>query len=415
MTAVMIFLAGCSNGSDEVYNNAIQNGLDVLATGEYLKAETYFELALEEKPDSAKAESLLTQTTSFNEALGFFDSESYQEAIEKSEEVMTFEDGSNALITKASELIEEINKQLRLIAEEESASEIEQVTATEEDAEKTNEEDLSVNVDERRYEDLIGIYALFESVPYESPMELVSFYTDTQYISGLRESSYSTAEILNVEINGDTFTIGYEILETVLESASVGDFMVEIIDSNGQDVLHYLESDLTLYPITEKELIEEGWSLPPALQDQEDSSIASGSSSDIIDKYNDFSLPLKVLLATTTVDERATTPELLGYTLSYNFDQDTLLVNIHSGAGTGHPWYTMKYNNDTITPVGGVVYLGIDGYEETYVEPTPVSKVDLYNLYMSSQESFDLALERVYEDSDMTLYEYELMRSGEYN
>lgn len=74
-----------------------------------------------------------------------------------------------------------------------------------------------------------------------------------------------------------------------------------------------------------------------------------------INAYNELPLPLKVLLATTVVDERAMSPELLGYTLSYNFDGDVVLVNVHSGAGVGHPWFIMRFDSETITPIQGLV------------------------------------------------------------
>ncbi len=122
-------------------------------------------------------------------------------------------------------------------------------------------------------------------------------------------------------------------------------------------------------------------------------------------------IALKVLLAATTVDERAMTPELLGFNLYYNFDGDTLLVNIHSGAGVGHPWYAIKYDKETITPVEGVVYNGSLGYEDAFVDPTSVSKIDLYNRYMESKQSYDLAVENIVEYPEMTLSEYEDMRS----
>ena len=130
-----------------------------------------------------------------------------------------------------------------------------------------------------------------------------------------------------------------------------------------------------------------------------------------INAYNELPLPLKVLLATTVVDERAMSPELLGYTLSYNFDGDVVLVNVHSGAGVGHPWFIMRFDSETITPIQGLVNMGMTGYEEVSVDMTSVSKIDLYNRYIASKESYDLALKNVFEYSEMTMAKYEELRS----
>lgn len=130
-----------------------------------------------------------------------------------------------------------------------------------------------------------------------------------------------------------------------------------------------------------------------------------------INAYNGLSLPLRMLLATTVVDGRAMSPGLLGYTLAYNFDEEYLLVNVHSGAGVGHPWFIIRDDSDTVTPIEGLVYMGISGYQDTAVDPTPVSKADLYNRYMESKDSYDLALQNVFKFPEMTMLKYEELRS----
>jgi len=130
-----------------------------------------------------------------------------------------------------------------------------------------------------------------------------------------------------------------------------------------------------------------------------------------INAYNELPLPLKVLLATTVVDERAMTPGLQGFYLKYNLVGDNMLVNISSGAGSGHPWYIIRYDSETITPVQGVVYLGMSGYGDASVVTTPISKIDLYNRYMASQVSYDAALKNVTEYPEMTMAKYEELRS----
>ena len=68
--ATIFVVVGCGNKSEEKYNSAIQKGLDNLAAENYEKATVSFEVALEEKPDDKRAKALLSQTESFDLALG---------------------------------------------------------------------------------------------------------------------------------------------------------------------------------------------------------------------------------------------------------------------------------------------------------------------------------------------------------
>ncbi|CZR06992.1 hypothetical protein SAMN05216375_13716 [Trichococcus ilyis] len=143
----------------------------------------------------------------------------------------------------------------------------------------------------------------------------------------------------------------------------------------------------------------------------EEEALLQESADRTINAYNELSLPLRVLLVTTIVDERAMSPGLLGYTLAYNFDEEYLLVNVHSGAGVGHPWFVIRDDLDTVTPIQGLVYMGMSGYWDVEVDSTPVSKADLYNRYMESKDSYDLAVQNVFKLPEMTMVKYEELRS----
>ncbi|MGA9517917.1 MAG: hypothetical protein WBV27_03960 [Trichococcus sp.] len=143
----------------------------------------------------------------------------------------------------------------------------------------------------------------------------------------------------------------------------------------------------------------------------EEESLLQGSIDRNINAYNNLSLPLRMLLATTVVDERAMSPVLLGYTLAYNFDEEYLLLNSHSGAGVGHQWFIIRDDSNTITPIEGLVNMGTSGYRDVAVDSTPVSKADLYNRYMESKDSYDLALQNVFKLPEMTMIKYEELRS----
>ena len=88
-----------------------------------------------------------------------------------------------------------------------------------------------------------------------------------------------------------------------------------------------------------------------------------------------------------------------------------MLVNVHSGAGVGHPWFIIQFDSETITPIQGLVNMGMSGYEDVTVDATPISKIDLYNRYMESKDSYDLALKNVFERPEMTMAQYEKLRS----
>ena len=101
----MFFLAACSNASEEAYNSAIQKGLDVIASENYEKAEAYFELALEEKPEDEKAKAYLKQTKAYSNAEKAFDDNDFENAKVEAENVVKIKDGSESLVAKATEII----------------------------------------------------------------------------------------------------------------------------------------------------------------------------------------------------------------------------------------------------------------------------------------------------------------------
>lgn len=103
-----IVLVGCSN--DEAYNNAIQKGLDYVATEEYSKAESAFELALDEKKDDEKATVLLKQTIYYQEVIKAMEEGEYDLAKEKANAVIELDGGSAALVKKSEDAIASIKE-----------------------------------------------------------------------------------------------------------------------------------------------------------------------------------------------------------------------------------------------------------------------------------------------------------------
>lgn len=323
LIVILIFLVGCSTSYSEAYNSAIQKGLDTLGIENYEKAQAYFELALEEKPDDTTAIAYLEQTQLYSEAKKAFDTSDFETAKLKAEGVTNQTQGSESLVIKANEILDKVK----------------------------NSETIIVNF-QKKYDEIISL-------------------KDAGELDDALEKT--NALLSDSEINED---------------------YVSDIKANTEKLQDAIEA---------KKL---------ELQNKEANEPVEASPTDSIEAYNELSLPLKVLLATTTVDERAMSPELSGFNLYYNFDGDDLLANIHSGAGVGHPWFIIQYDTETITPVQGTVYNGASGYEDVPVESSPISKIDLYNRYMESKESYDLAKKNVVEYPEMTMSEYEELRTS---
>lgn len=100
---IIVILMGCSN--DEAYNNSLQKGLDYIASEEFQKAEGAFESALDEKKDDVKATVLLNQTKSYQNAMVALEEGELELAVEEAEKVTKEENGSNALVKKAEDIL----------------------------------------------------------------------------------------------------------------------------------------------------------------------------------------------------------------------------------------------------------------------------------------------------------------------
>lgn len=126
-----------------------------------------------------------------------------------------------------------------------------------------------------------------------------------------------------------------------------------------------------------------------------------------LEAYNNLPLEIKVLMATAIVDPRAEAQGLQGFTLTYHFEGDQMLVNIHSGAGSGHPWYLLRYDDEFIYPLDGVVNQGPSKQEAAPVDQTPISKIDLYEKYQANKEHYDQAVANIKPNEEMTLEKFQ--------
>ena len=91
------------------------------------------------------------------------------------------------------------------------------------------------------------------------------------------------------------------------------------------------------------------------------------------EKFDSLSRDTQVTLLTPYYDERGgpqSISEGLGSIL-YGMEENFIFIQVHSGAGVGHPVYRIERQGDTFYPIDGVINMGISGYEVT--DPPQVS------------------------------------------
>ncbi|MFB5455244.1 hypothetical protein ACE40W_07110 [Enterococcus avium] len=113
-------------------------------------------------------------------------------------------------------------------------------------------------------------------------------------------------------------------------------------------------------------------------------------------QFDALSQELKIVLMADTVDSRVKDyPNLEGLTLYYIIDNKSVYLQITSGVGTGHPIYKLSIDEEGVTPIQGICYLGNNGYDEVEVnnELVPINK--LLQTYNENKSSFDNATNNV--------------------
>lgn len=91
------------------------------------------------------------------------------------------------------------------------------------------------------------------------------------------------------------------------------------------------------------------------------------------EKFESLPMDTQVALLTPYYDERGK-PQRISegmYFISYGLEENLTFIQVHSGAGIGHPVYMIERQVDTFHPVDGVINMGISGYEVT--DPPQVS------------------------------------------
>lgn len=235
----LFFLFSCSNYNEETYNSLIQKGLDALIVEEYEKAEAYFEYSLEEKPNDKKAKVLLSQTKNFVHSLKSFKDKDYKIALEQANSVINTDDGSTSLITKSEALSTDIKEIM-------------------DKADNKQDSDYS-------FDDFKGAYGFYESTPYESTLEYLIIITDSHFIEGGANAGISKSNILDKRIKDDILTIDWFTPEGGGYFSSSGILSLKMETENNQKKIIFTETGSIMYFVTEEQISEAGFSLPPDL------------------------------------------------------------------------------------------------------------------------------------------------------
>lgn len=381
-TFLLFILAGCTAGNTEEYNDAIQNGLDKLSAEDYEKAEDYFEIALEEKPEDEKATIYLKQTQLFDEGKQSFETNDLKNAKEKLESVVDFTKGSEILVTKSKDLLAEIKRfEDTLVTFQQDYDEISQLVELEnlDDAlERVNAVLSNEEINKSYYSEIKeNIEELKTNIENRKALaeEFAAGPADNEILPNISEGGESFSDLRN---DSDTNSRVYEW------KLEIEDYYGDVIEKiSNQKIADYLLENYN-----------------EAAQVQE-----------AIKAYDALGLQLQAVLAATLVDGRAVELIERDLLLNYNGEGEYIIFQITSGAGVGHPWYVIQNGAEAVTPIEGVTYLGNEGYEDAPVDSTPISKVDMLNLYLESKQEFDILILNAYIMPDLTLEAYETQRS----
>lgn len=102
-SVIMFMIAGCSNNK-QMYEKLMKQGIEEIEKEEYTYAESFFQKALEQKPNDEAANSLLEQTKHIQVALEKFAEGDFDDAIQSLEKVTNIESATDLLVDKAKDM-----------------------------------------------------------------------------------------------------------------------------------------------------------------------------------------------------------------------------------------------------------------------------------------------------------------------
>ncbi|HLQ84499.1 MAG TPA: hypothetical protein VK121_11775 [Pseudogracilibacillus sp.] len=180
----------------------------------------------------------------------------------------------------------------------------------------------------------------------------------------------------------------------IILSIIVGAVGMFILTNNGEIADETKNENMNLAEDTEtneKEKAEEKENKEQEYSEESEIKETEEKNEELNDTTSDFdnlSQAIQIHLAASIVDERAKEHDLKGYTLNYNLIEDILFVQVHSGAGVGHPIYKLQIDSDSITPLEGIVRVSVEEIEQATVDTRSINKTELYNHYLEHKNVY---------------------------
>lgn len=116
------------------------------------------------------------------------------------------------------------------------------------------------------------------------------------------------------------------------------------------------------------------------------------SSESIIETFESLPVGTQIALLTPYYDERGDPQNIIdGMFVMYGVEDSFIFLQVHSGAGSGHPVYMIERKGNTFYPVDGVVSMGVSGYEEAPPPQVSVTIDDLMADYERNPDLYDEA------------------------
>ncbi|MFC0277845.1 DUF4767 domain-containing protein [Enterococcus devriesei] len=126
--------------------------------------------------------------------------------------------------------------------------------------------------------------------------------------------------------------------------------------------------------------------------------------------FSELSPNLRAILATEILDDRISfDPSLQGFFLRYYQEGNDLYVQLHSGAGVGHPIYHLVYETNQVRPIEAFVRVSANQSEKLEVR-SPVSNQILFDRYQGNKAAYDSGETKVQIEPEMKNYFNEIKR-----
>lgn len=117
--------------------------------------------------------------------------------------------------------------------------------------------------------------------------------------------------------------------------------------------------------------------------------------------FDDLPDDIRIALLTPYFDERGQPENIDGSLyIHYGIGDDYALIQVHSGAGSGHPVYKIQRQADTFQAIDGVVYMGSNGYEAVSLPSVLVTADQLRADYEKNPDLYEEAADYTQWDTE---------------